>query len=366
MIVICAGEASGWLSRYRGKRPVFACVLSFTETGLIEDISAAGQTADDRRYTAAMDGAFLQADDASLKAADHSPLPRLAAGVSPAVITRAVVRSLSIPHHILSTGLPASLRLPYIALPSVHARALHTGHAMTLSQAEGLFQAGLHWGERLVPAGSYLVIGECVVGGTTTAQAVLSGLGYAVAGRMSSSHLEGNHAQKQALVRQGLSVRSWSGPGLERSHTNPPVSLAAAVGDPMQLVVAGMTLSASQRGGVLLAGGAQMLAVYALARAIAHFRSIAWQPERVVVGTTRWVIEDNSADTVAIAEHLKAPYLSSQINFGQSPYAQLRAYEQGFVKEGVGAGGCAIAAHLYKGWSCDQLRHAVEAQLRYA
>ncbi|MEO0887984.1 MAG: TIGR00303 family protein, partial [Cyanobacteria bacterium J06648_10] len=58
-------------------------------------------------------------------------------------------------------------------------------------------------------------------------------------------------------------------------------------------------------------------------------------------------------------------YLASQISFGQSPYVQLRAYEQGFVKEGVGAGGCAIAAHLYKEWGQSQLRHAVEAQLRY-
>ena len=36
----------------------------------------------------------------------------------------------------------------------------------------------------------------------------------------------------------------------------------------MQLVVAGMALSASKIGGVLLAGGAQMLAVYALIQAL--------------------------------------------------------------------------------------------------
>ena len=132
----------------------------------------------------------------------------------------------------------------------------------------------------------------------------------------------------------------------------------------MQLVVAGMLLAASNRGGVLLAGGAQMLAVYALARAIAQQQQIAWRPDQVVVGTTRWVIEDQSADTVAIARILGAPYLASQIDFSQSPYFQLRTYERGFVKEGLGAGGCAIAAHLYRGWTQTQLRHAVEAELR--
>lgn len=160
MIEICSGAASEWLCQYRGKKPAFACVLSFTETGLIEHISAAGQTADDRRYTAVMDGEFLLAEDATLQAASHSSLPKLAAGVSPAVITRAVVRSLSIPHYILSTGLPTPLQFPHIALPSVRAQAVHTGCAMSLPEAMRLFQAGLHWGKQLAPANSYLVIGE--------------------------------------------------------------------------------------------------------------------------------------------------------------------------------------------------------------
>ena len=95
--------------------------------------------------------------------------------------------------------------------------------------------------------------------------------------------------------------------------------VAAAVGDPMQLVVAGMLLAASQTGGVLLAGGGQMLAVYALAKAIAQQNDICWQAQQVVVGTTRWVIEDSYADTVAIARQANAPYLASQIHFERSP-----------------------------------------------
>ena len=132
-----------------------------------------------------------------------------------------------------------------------------------------------------------------------------------------------------------------------------------------------MALSASHCCGVLLAGGSQMLAVYALAQALAQARSqpkmrrsLFWNPDQVVVGTTRWVIEDANADTVAIARSVGAPYIASQINFSQSPYLPLRAYERGFVKEGVGAGGCAIAAHLHQNWTATQLRHAIEAQLR--
>ncbi len=44
-------QGQEWLRRYRGASPVFACILGFTETGLIPGISAAGLTSEDRRYT---------------------------------------------------------------------------------------------------------------------------------------------------------------------------------------------------------------------------------------------------------------------------------------------------------------------------
>ncbi|MFO0172916.1 MAG: TIGR00303 family protein, partial [Aphanizomenon sp.] len=37
-------QSQAWLDRYRGKLPIFACILGFTETGLIPGISAAGLT----------------------------------------------------------------------------------------------------------------------------------------------------------------------------------------------------------------------------------------------------------------------------------------------------------------------------------
>ncbi len=379
MIRICAGDPSPWLRQYSGKKPLFACILSFTETGLIEHISAAGATAQARRYTAIADAEYLA--NGSTPSPRH-PLPPLKAGVSPAVISKAVLSQQGIPFQLLSTGLPEALCVPHIELPQVIARSLHTGQAMSLSQVTALFESGLHWGEQLAQQcqGSYLMVGECVVGGTTTAQAVLTALGYDVAGRMSSSHATSNHSQKQALVNQGLShwrqQQASAQPSLQ--PPSPALSAVAACGDPMQAVAAGIAISASQRAGVLLAGGAQMLAVYALAKALdAEWANMAgylktdylknspaWKTQQVVVGTTRWVIEDLSADTQAIAQAVGAPYLASEISFSQSPYFQLRAYEQGFVKEGVGAGGCAIAAHLHQGWNASQLQHAVEAELR--
>ncbi|NES19186.1 MAG: hypothetical protein F6K41_09705, partial [Symploca sp. SIO3E6] len=147
-----------------------------------------------------------------------------------------------------------------------------------------------------------------------------------------------------------------------------PMQLVAAVGDPMQIVAAGMAIAASGSCGVLLAGGTQMLAVYALAQAltmpnsgILQKYSLNWQPAQVVVGTTRWVAEDPTGDTVGLAQEIgNVALMATLLNMATSRYPQLQAYEQGYVKEGVAAGGCAIASSLYRGWDSVRLLQAIE------
>ena len=70
---------------------------------------------------------------------------------------------------------------------------------------------------------------------------------------------------------------------------------------------------------------------------------------RSVVGTTRWVATDLTCDTVGVAERVgDVPLIATELSFAASRHAALRRYEAGFIKEGVAAGGCAIAAHLYQ------------------
>jgi NaMN:DMB phosphoribosyltransferase len=133
------------------------------------------------------------------------------------------------------------------------------------------------------------------------------------------------------------------------------------VGDPAQPALAGIAVGASRGGAVLLAGGTQMLAVTALAERLARELAEPWQPERVLVGTTRWVAADPTASAARLAELLGAvPLVAGDLDFTASRIAGLRAYERGYVKEGVGAGGLIVAAHL-AGISHDRLRAAVEA-----
>jgi uncharacterized protein (TIGR00303 family) len=343
-----------WIERFRARSPCFACVLGFTETGLIPGISAAGATPEARRYTAIADAEFLYNGP---QPHPCYPLPPLIEGASPVLISRAVIAQQTIPLYLFNAGLPVAPAIPCIDVQGQVAQCLQSGQALSLPVVKHLFEQGLKWGEKLIQASQngYLILGECVVGGTTTALAVLTGLGWNAAGKVNSSHPQCNHAQKWAVVQTGLQRAGL----LSASHPD-PFAVVAAVGDPMQITVAGMAIAASRSGGVLLAGGTQMLAVYALIQSITQTYDLFWQPQQVCVGTTRWVAEDPSGDTVGLAALLHAPLLATQLSFATSRFPKLQMYEQGYVKEGVGAGGCAIAAHLYQGWQQAELLRAIE------
>ncbi len=401
MIRVYTQQVKGkrWLQQYQGCSPVFACILGFTATGLIPGISAAGATPNDRQYTAIADAEFLVN---GVTRQPQYPLPPLTVGVSPVLISRAVVEAFNLPIYLFNAGLPHPPTVPTIDLAGIPAKCLTSGNALPLETVKRLFHQGLQWGEKLasVVGDSYLIISECVVGGTTTALSLLTALGIDAAGKVNSSHPQCNHAQKWKVVKLGLQRAGLGGRGTGElpeseprkknsnknslSHPHHPaplysltpspldhLKLVAAVGDPMQIAAAGMAMAASRRCGVLLAGGTQMLAVYTLAQALAESglaypsiiegNSLAWQPAQVVVGTTRWVAEDSTGDTVGLAKDIgSVPLLATQLSFSQSRYPQLHSYEQGYVKEGVGAGGCAIAAQLYKGWNSAELLQAIE------
>ena len=356
MIEIYTQLSSGnrWLQRYQGCSPAFACILGFTATGLIPGISAAGATPQDREYTAIADAEFLYC---GVQSNPKNPLPILKAGASPVFISRAIVESLAVPVHLFNAGLLNLPTVPAIDLGGIPAQCLTSGQALPYSTVKHLFNQGLEWGEKLAKAQDYLIVGECVVGGTTTALAILTGLGLEAAGKINSSHPQCNHAQKWSLVMAGLKQAQLF-PSLKRVN---PFALVSAVGDPMQIVAAGMAIAASKTTGVMLAGGTQMLAVYGLIKAIVNYFSFPAKLEQIVVGTTSWVAEDSTGDTVGLAKIIGGvSLLAAKLNFSISNHPSFRAYEQGYVKEGVGAGGCSIASHLKQNWTPRQLLIAVE------
>lgn len=318
--------------QWSGKKPIFCCVVGFTETCLIPGISAAGATPEARRYTAIADAEVL------LKGYS-ARLPTAPEGFpSPVVLSKGILDYFGLETVVLNGGLSEPSPLPMIAMGEFPARCLSTGQALPRSLVQDLWSKGYAWGHQHAQAGQGMIVGECVAGGTTTALAVMLGLGIQALGRVNSSHRQCNHPQKESLVKQGL------------AHLAPHPSVwdvLAAVGDPMQPLAAGVAMGASLEGPVILAGGTQMLAVAAVCQKLALEQQKSWRAERVMVGTTRWVADDLTGDTRGLAAQIGAVLLvKTEYQLYDSAYEGLRAYEQGYVKEGVGAGGLMSYAAL--------------------
>jgi NaMN:DMB phosphoribosyltransferase len=234
-----------------------------------------------------------------------------------------------------------------------------------------LLALGDRWGAALARQRAPVLLAECVPGGTSTAQAVLQGLGVAAAGRVSGSLRQPVHGLKAALVERGLTAAGLAAPA-------PAAAVLAAVGDPMQAVAAGLVRTAAAAGlPLLLAGGSQMAAVLALALDLSAPEDRPLLLEQAAIATTAWVAADAGSDLQSLLALIGRRWgglplaFAAALRFGSCRSPELQAYEQGFVKEGVGAGGLALLwqlsgrSPLALAEACDQacvaLRLAVTA-----
>ncbi|NLE04373.1 MAG: TIGR00303 family protein, partial [Crenarchaeota archaeon] len=182
----------------------------------------------------------------------------------------------------------------------------------------------------------YLVIGESIPGGTTTALGVLMAMGIEAKGKVSSTLPNNPHDLKIKTVEQGLKAQNIKAGDL----SNDPLRAVSCVGDPMMPVFAGLVIGAAQNVPVMMAGGTQMSAVLAVINAL-NSKIL----QNVVIGTTRWIIEDKSSDLKAIVDQIAdVAIMAADLSFSSSKHKGLQAYEAGIVKEGVGIGGTTIAA----------------------
>ena len=334
-------------------------LLAATDTAAVPGISAAGASPQARLGTAAADAELLLLGPGGRRCHALPPLP---AGVSPALISHVVLSQLGLLERtqVLDLGCAIAAAVPHLRLPGLEsagpARCLSTGQALASARVAALVQRGSAWGRRWDPA-EPLLLAECVPGGTTTALAVLEGLGVAAAGLVSGSLHQPAHGLKSALVTQGLAAAGFEAAELA-AVADPltfaePLNVLAALGDPMQAFAAGLVGEAAVRGvPVLLAGGSQMAAVLALALAVAEPGQRPALAERLVVATTAWVAEEAGSNLALLLERIGArwqvrPRLEvAALRFHGCSSAALRDYERGYVKEGVGAGGLALLWQL--------------------
>jgi uncharacterized protein (TIGR00303 family) len=337
--------------------PAFVLVVAYTATVALPGLSAAGATELLRESTAAADAEILEHGRAQSL---PTGVPSHPSGIpGPSILVRAAFDQLpEMPYLCVDAGLktPPSMKKLICLEAATPAQDVTTGKALPLSSVKRLFAEGLALGEtlgeRYKREGRYLIVAESVPGGTTTALALLLALGIEAAGKVSSSMPGGAHDLKLAAVLKGLAGRDFS---------TDPLGAVAAVGDAMQPVVAGIVLAASKFCPVVLGGGTQMAAVLALIGALG-------EPGNLALVTTRWVSTDPSADLAGLAQlieekypHIKVPYLAVNLDLGASRYVPLQAYEQGFVKEGIGAGAALWAVCLAKQCLPRDLIPAIES-----
>jgi len=324
-------EAKAFLKRIWGRKPVFLCVIGVTETAKIPGISAAGKTPELTDYTPPADVEYLLLG----KCICIPGVPVTPEGIpTPALITRVAVRLADIPVFIVGSGLRIEPRVPFFKLAGSPGRDIRTGRAVkgvkeVLSQAEIL-------GTTLAKLADYLIIGESIPGGTTTALAVTLAMGFDTKGKVSSSMPDNPHELKVKTVLEGLKAAGLRMGDLREK----PIEAISHVGDPMMPAFAGLVMGAARRIPVLMAGGTQMGAILAIINAL--------NPDtltNVAIGTTKWIVADRSSDLKGIVKQITdIPILAANLDFSESRFEGLKAYERGVVKEGVGAGGAVIAA----------------------
>ena len=351
-------NAEAMLRSLRGLRGKFSLCLAGTETSDVPNVSAAGVTAQMRRLTPCTDAEVLVAGRAIT--ADSIPVSPLGI-VSPIVVTRACLNLLpGIEVETVDCGTFVAPHIAHDTAGSSPARSVATGNAMPYDQVLELYRKGYEYGAAIANEFDFVVAAECVPGGTTTAMGVLTALGYDVYDMLSSSLPQSQSDLRFRLVSEGL-IKT----GLPvEDFVADPFRAIAAVGDPMQAFVVGLLSATCCRVPVVLGGGSQMLAVFALYKAVLRMQPeliSLLQPLQVpLVVTTKWVAYDPSARTIDLSRVIGAPYIAACPDFSKSRHYGLQAYEEGNVKEGTGAGASLALAHCLGEISESEIINAID------
>lgn len=326
------------------ERPLFVCVLANTETAYIEGLSAAGKTAKLTDYTPPGDAEVLETG----MVVDIPILPMTPPydTPTPALITRVALNLTGVPHILVNAGLkilPAKT-VPLLDIGGSPGKDIR--ETIAVPDAQGIFERGFRLGRELRGKHDLIMIGESIPAGTTTANAVLTALGYE--GNVSSSASTNPLELKKRIVMEAL-ASSGIKPGDLR---NDPMKAIQCVGDPMMAAVAGITAGLEDIP-VILAGGTQMATVFGV------IKHLGYQTDNITIVTTCYVMNDSSAHFAQLVDKLGVKAYATNPGFGKSRLQGLRQYEAGFVKEGVGAGGAIYLTQIF-GIPVERLRTEIE------
>lgn len=331
-----------FLDSLQKKRFLFSLVISYTDTCTIPGITVAGKHPSLLQYTPPADAEFL--NFGYCKCIDIIPMTP-DGKPTPALLTKTALESASIPNVVINAGSKIAPKLPYFETGLSYGKNIAVEPAMSLDEVTHAVEYGRMIGRSLGSTTDCLVIGESIPGGTTTAQAVLTSLG--INGQVSSSMQDNPVSLKNEIANTAS----------KRIDSKNPFDVVANAGDPMIPTVAGIISTASSQTKVILAGGTQMAAV------LAFGKITGYNKDNLALATTSYVIDDPTANLVDTIRQIdQIPVISVRLALKDSKIEGLRAFANGFVKEGVGAGGASLAAMLKVGLDSEHLLHLTEKQ----
>jgi uncharacterized protein (TIGR00303 family) len=344
---ICGNNdiAKDILSRIWGRRGVFTCTVGNTMTSTIPGISDAGDTPELTLFTPAADAEMLVLG----KTVCMTGIPINPGGIpTPATLTMAALQLSNMPLYIVNGGTKIRPNLPCIEVGGTYGESILTGKAV--KNVRECFENGKIFGDMISKTHDFVVISESCAGGTTTALAVMMAMGVVKENLVSSSSPNNPKELKTKTVNDALAAAGIKKGDLAKD----PLKAIECVGDPMMPANVGMLIGAAKRVPVIVGGGTQMAAV--IAAAVAIDPSIVGN---VIQGTTRWLVNDPNSDISKImaSVHKDVPIAYVNMDYSESPYEGLQAYEWGYIKEGVGCGGSSVAAIAQSSGdlTCDDL-----------
>lgn len=319
--------------------PLFLCVLANTETAKIPNISAAGKSPQLTDYTPAADAELVETGK---PLSIDEPAMTPSGAPSPAVLTRASMLLTGIPCLFINAGLRIRPKITTFDLDGMPGGDIRTGRSVV--DAHATYLKSVELGRKLSKFTDLVIIGESVPGGTTTAMGVMRALGYD--GKVSSSFPDNPTGLKDRVIREGME-KAGVGPGGLRHD---PLRAVECFGDPMMAAAAGLVDGLNTK--VVLAGGTQMVSVLCILKSLGSKSDVS-------IATTKYVASDPTANFKEMTDLLGIHAFAADPGFGNSRFHGLRMYENGDVKEGVGAGGAMFSASM-RGYSRKEFRDKTE------
>uniref|UniRef100_A0A7C3UKG2 UPF0284 protein ENT89_06030 n=1 Tax=Geoglobus ahangari TaxID=113653 RepID=A0A7C3UKG2_9EURY len=296
----------------------FILCIGNTKTAEIPGITAAGKNPELIKFTPPADAELLYYGRCKT-----IPFPPVTPDgkPTPAVISYTALRLLDIPLFVVDSGLIVKPKIPYFTINAPVGENIAEKSAMDIEKVKESFEYGRILGKEISKSFDVIMIGESIPAGTTTAGAVLRAMGFDA--KVSSSMPENPIDLKTKIIEKAVS----------RVKSKEPLNILAEVGDPVLLGV--VSIATGSKKPVILAGGTQMAAA-------AHL-ILSLDEKEIYIATTKYIAEDKTADIRSISP---VSVIAADPLLENSSIDGLRAYGEGFVKEGVGAGGMTLLAYV--------------------